>query len=79
MVHLSEQRQAQLTDYAQRHGQEPEAALDAIIADALEGEHRDYLAAVDAIKRGYEDLSEGRTRPLDQSFATLRQKHGLSS
>lgn len=33
---------AQLDDYAQRHGQDPNAALSDVLADALERERQDY-------------------------------------
>ncbi len=76
-LYLSTERQAELADYAQRHGQDPAAALDEIVADALAWERQDYREAVEAIGRGYADLKAGRTRPLADSFRELREKHGL--
>jgi predicted transcriptional regulator len=76
-VHLSPERQAQLDDYALRHGSAPEAALDEVLAAALEWERQDYQEAVEGVRQGYADLIAGRTRPIDESFARLREKHGL--
>ncbi len=77
MVPLSPERKAQLDDYAQRHGQEPAAALDDVLADALEWERQDYQEAVEGIRNGYAEFKAGLARPIEQVFAELRQKHGL--
>jgi len=77
-VYLSPERQAQLNDYAHRHGRAPEVALDEVLAAALEWERQDYLEAVEGIRQGYADLRAGKTRPVEESFAHLREKHGLS-
>lgn len=42
MVPLTPERKAQLDDYAQRHGQAPAEALDAVLADTLAWERQDY-------------------------------------
>lgn len=76
-IRLSPERQAQLADYAQRHGQDPAAALDEVLASALEWERQDYHEAVDGIRKGYSDFQAGRVRPLEESFEALREKHGL--
>jgi predicted transcriptional regulator len=76
-IHLSPQREAQLNDYAQRHGQDPAIALDDVLAAALEWEQQDYREAVEGIRRGYADLEAGRVRPIEESFEELRMKHGL--
>ena len=77
MVPLTPERMAQLDDYAQRHGQEPAAALDEVLAEALEWEKRDYQEAVEGIRRGYADFKAGRARPIEECFEELREKHGL--
>jgi predicted transcriptional regulator len=77
MVPLSPERKAQLDDYAQRHGQEPAAALDDVLADALEWERQDYQEAVEGIRNGYAEFKAGLSRPMEQVFEELRQKHGL--
>ena len=41
-IELSPEREAQLNDYAQRHGQDPVVALDDVLAEALEWERQDY-------------------------------------
>jgi predicted transcriptional regulator len=76
-VHLSPQRQAQLNDYAQRHGQDPATALDEVLADALEWGRQDYQEAVEGIRQGYADFKAGRTQPAEEVFEELRVKHGL--
>lgn len=77
MVQLSDERQAQLTDYAQRHGQDPAAALDEILAYALDGDRQDYQEAVEGIRRGYEAVKAGRTRQASEFMDELRVKHGF--
>ena len=77
-VRLSEERQAELNEYAQRHGQDPAVALDSVLADALAWDRLDYEETVEAIRRGSEDLKAGRTKPASQVFDELRAKHGLS-
>ena len=76
-IHLSPERQAQLNDYALRHGQDAAVALDDVLAAALEWEQQDYQEAVEGIRRGYADLKAGRVRPIKESFEELREKHGL--
>ncbi len=76
-LRLSDERQAELADYAERHGQDPAAALDEIVGDALAWERKEYQEAVEAIGRGYADLKAGRTRSLADSFAEMREKYGL--
>ena len=71
-VHLSPERQAQLNDYAHRHGQDPATAF-----DALEWERQDYVEAVEGIRKGYADFQAGRVRPAEESFEQLGVKHGL--
>ena len=77
-IELSPEREAQLNDYAQRHGQDPVVALDDVLAEALEWERQDYQEAVEGIRKGYADFKAGRTRPVDEVFEQLGKKHGLS-
>ncbi len=65
------------SDYAHRHGQDLAAALEDVLAEALEWERQDYAEAVEGIRKGYADFQAGRLRPLEQSFEELRVKHGL--
>jgi len=65
MMPLSPERKAQLDDYAQRHGQDPVAALDNALADYLDWERQDFDQAVEGIRAGYEDVKAGRTRPAE--------------
>ena len=50
-LQLSEERQAQLNEYAQRHGQDPSVALDEVLAAALEWEQQDFNEAVEGARR----------------------------
>ena len=77
LVAIKPERKAQLEEYARRHGQDPEAALDEVLAEALEWERQDYQRAVEGIRRGYEDYQAGRVRPVEESLEDLRLKHGL--
>jgi hypothetical protein len=76
-VNLSPERQAQLNDYANRHGQDPAEALDNVLAEALEWEQQDYVEAVEGIRKGFADFQAMRVRPVEESFEELRVKHGL--
>jgi predicted transcriptional regulator len=77
MIPLTPERKAQLDDYAQRHGQDPAAALDDVLADALEWDRQDYQEAVEGIRQGYAEFKAGRARPVEEAFEELREKHGL--
>jgi predicted transcriptional regulator len=77
MISITDERKAQLEEYAHRHGQEAEIALDAVLADALEWERLDYQQAVEGIRQGYADLQAGRVRPVAEAFEELRKKHDL--
>ena len=76
-IPLTPERRAQLEDYAQRHGQDPAAALDEALEAYLEWERQDSEEAVEGIRKGYEDVSAGRTRPASEFLAEMRRKHGL--
>ena len=76
-IPLKPARRAQLEDYAQRHGQDPAAALDDVLAAALEWERQDYQESVNAIRKGYDDVKAGRTRPAAEFLEELREKHGF--
>lgn len=76
-IPLKPERKAQLEDYAQRHGQDPAAALDDVLAAALEWERQDYQEAVEGIRRGAEDVKGGRTRPAAEFLAEVRRKYGF--
>ncbi len=76
-LHLSEERQAQLNAYAQRHGQEPEAALDEVLAAALAWDQLDYGEALEGIREAHEDMKAGRTQPASEVFGELQGQYGL--
>ena len=76
-LQLSQERQAQLDQYAQRHGQDPSVALDEVLATALEWEQRDFEEAVEGIRRGYASVKAGRSRPALEFLNELRAKHGF--
>lgn len=73
MIPLKPERKAQLEEYAKRQGQDTAAALDDVLADFLESERQDYEEAVEGIRRGYEDMKAGRTRPATEFLEELRQ------
>ena len=77
MIPLKPERRVQLEEYAQRHHQDPAAALDDVLAAYLEWERRDREEAVEGIRRGYEDVRAGRTRPAAEFLAEMRRKHGF--
>lgn len=60
MVPLKPERNAELDEYARRHGQDTLTALDHVLADALAWERQDYEEAVEGIRRGHNDYKEGR-------------------
>ena len=78
MIPLKPERRAQLEEYAQRHGQDPAAALDEALAAYLEWERQDFEEAVEGIRKGHEDVAAGRTRPAAEFLSKLRRKHDIS-
>ena len=76
-IPITSERKAQLDGYAQRHGQDPVAALDEALATYLAWDEEDYRDAVEGIREGYADFNAGRTRRADEVFEELRVKHGL--
>ena len=74
---IKPERMAQLEEYARRHGQDTAAALDEVVATYLEWERQDYEEAVEGVRRGYEDVKAGRTRPTAEYLEELRVKHGF--
>jgi hypothetical protein len=60
VIPIRPERKAQLEDYAQRHGQEAAAALDDVLAEALEWERLDYQETVEGVRQGYAEFKVGR-------------------
>jgi len=77
VIPITPERKAQLEAYAQRRGKDTASALDEVLAEYLDWEQRDYWETVEGIRQGYEDMKAGRTKPADQVFEELREKHGL--
>jgi predicted transcriptional regulator len=77
-IPLKPERQAQLEQYARRHGKDPAAALDDALAAFLEWERLDYEEASAAVRKGYADVEAGRTRPATEFLDEMRRKHGLA-
>ena len=77
MIPIKPERKAQVEEYAQRHGQDAAVVLDEALAEYLEWERKDYEESVEAIRRGYEDVKAGRTRPAAEFLEELREKHGF--
>jgi len=77
MIPLKPERKAQLEEYARRRGQDPAAALDDALAAYLQWESQDFPEAVEGIRRGYEDVKDGRTRPATEFLSDMRRKYDL--
>ena len=77
MIPLKPERKAQLEEYAKRRGQDPETALDEVLATYLEWERQDFAQTVEGIRRGYEDVTAGRTRPAAELVSDLRRKYDI--
>ena len=77
MMPVKPERKAQLEEYAQRHGKDTIAALDDVLATYLDWERQDYQESVNAIRKGYDDVKAGRTRPAAEFLEELREKHGF--
>ena len=77
MMPLKPERKAELEEYAKRRGQDPITALDDALATYLEWERQDFAEAVEEIRRGYEDVKAGHTRPASEVLADLRRKHDI--
>jgi predicted transcriptional regulator len=77
LIPIKPERKAELEEYAQRHGQDTAAALDEALAAYLDWERTDYQEAVEGVRRGYEDVKAGRTRPAADFLDELREKHGV--
>ncbi len=71
VIPIKPERRAELEEYAQRHGQDAAAVLDEALAEYLEWERLDYEESVEAIRRGYEDMKAGRTRPAAEFLEEL--------
>jgi len=77
MMLLKPERKAELEEYARRRGQDPITVLDDAFATYLEWERQDFAEAVEGIRRGYEDVKAGHTRPASEFLADLRRKHDI--
>ena len=77
VISIRPERKAQLEEYAQRHGQDAAAALDDVLADYLEWERQARADSIEAIRRGYEGVRAGRTRPASEFLDEIREKHGF--
>ena len=69
---MKPERQAQLEEYAHRRGQDPAAALDEALGAYLEWERHDFEEAVQGIRRGFEDVKAGQTRPAVEFLTEVR-------
>ena len=78
MIPLKPERRAQLEEYAKRRGQDPASALDEALAAYLEWERQDFAEATEGIRRGYEDVKAGRTRPAAKFLSNMRRKHVIA-
>jgi predicted transcriptional regulator len=77
LISIRPELKAQLDEYAQRHGQDSVTALDNALGAYLEWERQDFDDAVEGIRRGYDDVKAGRTRPASEFLAEMRRQHGI--
>jgi len=77
LIPLKPERKAELEEYAERRGKDPEAALDEALATYLEWERQDFAEATEGVRRGYEDVKAARTRAASEVLADLRRKHDV--
>jgi len=77
LIPLKPERKAELEEYAERRGKDPEAALDEALATYLEWERQDFAEATEGVRRGYEDVKAAPTRPASEVLADLRRKHDV--
>jgi predicted DNA-binding protein len=77
MIPLSPERKAQLEEYAKRRGQDPVTALDEVLGAYLDWERQDFAEAVEGIRKGYENVKAGESRPAAAALDDLRRKHDL--
>lgn len=78
MLPITDEQMAQLSDFAQRRGQDTATALDQVLTEYLFWERKDYQEAIEGIREGYDDLKAGRIKPIFEVFQQLREKHDLS-
>jgi hypothetical protein len=77
MVPLKPEPKAQRDEYAKRHGQDPAAVLDDVLAAYFDDEQQEYAETIQAVQEAYEDVKAGRTRHAGELLEQLRLKHGL--
>jgi hypothetical protein len=78
MIPLKPERKAQLEEYAKRRGQDPPAApWMTPLAAYLEWEGQDFAEAAEGIRRGHEDMSDGKTGSAGEFLTDLRRKHDI--
>lgn len=74
---IKSERLAELEEFARRRGKTPADALDELLAEYLEWERQDYQEAVEAVRRGVEDVKAGRAKAADQFLDEFARKHDL--
>ena len=74
---IRSERLAELEEFARRRGKTPADALDDVLAGHLEWERQDYQEAVQAVRRGLEDLKAGRVKPANEFLDEFAREHRL--
>ena len=74
---IKSERLAELEEFARRRGKTPADALDELLAEYLEWERQDYQEAVEAVRRGVEDVKAGRAKAADQFLDEFARKRDL--
>jgi predicted transcriptional regulator len=75
---ITDEQMAQLSEFAQRRGQDTASALNQVLTEYLSWEQLDHQEAIEGIREGHADLKAGHTRPIQDVFHDLREKHDLS-
>jgi predicted transcriptional regulator len=76
-LNLKPERRAELEEYARLHDQSPEEALDDLLATQLAWERQECEQTFEAVRRGYEDVKAGRTKPAGEVHEAMRRKYGF--
>lgn len=78
MILVTPERKAELERLAHERGKTLDDAVDEALAAYLEWERLEQEETVAGIRRGYEDVTAGRTRPAQEFLDELRHRHGIS-
>lgn len=69
---FSAEVEAMLMQQASRQRTDPHVLAEELLKEALEIYERDYVEAVEGIRRGWEDCEAARVKPAEEVFKKLR-------